>query len=196
VATDLREQIRERRLDRMRLGQAVCAFSNLTSDPEIRLALVPLSDAEAQNALQAAAHVDTMDNVAGLMLRDHVQRVEQLVFSIRDPQDLEKRLYRNSTELQEELTEGDIAHIYDDFMELTESSNPTVEGIDPEEFETLKKVWQEISWSDLSGRSWYAAKRFLGALIQDGLLQDNSPGSFSNTKLTMPNASEESTPIA
>jgi hypothetical protein len=182
---DLREQIKERRLDRMRLGQAACSHVELPSDPEIRLALVPVTDAEASMALDAAARVDTEDNVAGLMRRDHQQRVELLVYALRDPQDLTQRIFRNSKELQEEFEETDVNYLFDEFEELRANTNPSVDGIDPEEFEHLKKALREMDWSGLSGRSWYAAKRFLGALIQDGLLRDNSPGSTFNTKSTM-----------
>jgi hypothetical protein len=187
MATDLKTEIRQRKLDRMRLGQAACDFVSPPSLPEIRFALVPLSDAEAQMALADADRIEAGDNVAGLMLRDHVQRVSQLAFAIRDPQDFTVRVYRTGAELQEDLTETDVNFIYDAFIEMTENSNPTIEGIEPEEFEALKKVLQEMDWSELSGRSWYAAKRFLGELDRDKLLQDSSPGSTSNTKLTTPN---------
>jgi len=183
---ELKESIRSRKLDRMRLGQAAFDTVELPSDPEIRFALVPPSDAEAESALMAAAMIDVPDNVAGLMTRDHRQRVELLAVAIRDPLDISKRVYRDGRDLSENLDEIDVNHIYDAFQEMQENSNPRLEGIDPEEFEQLKKVWQEISWNDLSGRSWYAAKRFLGALIQQGLLPDSSHGSSSNTKLTTP----------
>jgi hypothetical protein len=168
------------------MGQAACSMVELPSDPEIRFALVPVSDAEASMALDAAARIDTEDNVAGLMRRDHQQRVELLAYAIRDPQDLSSRVYRTAYELQEQLDETDVNHIYDAFDEMRESSNPSIEEIPPQEFEELKKALQEMDWSGLSGRSWYAARRFLGALIQDGLLRDNSPGSISNTRLTTP----------
>ena len=38
-----REKIKERRLDRMRLGQAVCSYVNVPSDPEMKLCIVPLT---------------------------------------------------------------------------------------------------------------------------------------------------------
>lgn len=196
MATDLKEKIRERRLDRMRLGQAVCDYVTLVSDPEIRLAIVPLTDAEAENALMAAAKISVEDNFAGLMARDHRQRVEILAFSIRDPEDLSKRVYSTGVELQESLDEVDVTTLYDSYMEMNENSNPTIDGISPEEFVELKKVLQEIPWNDLSGRSWYAAKRFLGALIQQGLLRGNSLGSTSSTRLTTTSESEKSTPTA
>jgi hypothetical protein len=157
-------------------------MEHLISDPEIRLALVPLLDFEAEAALIEAARMDVPDNVAGLMARDHRQRVELLASSIRDPKDLDQRVYSDGLELQKELDESDIVHLYDAFLEMQENSNPSIDGLDEEEFELLKKVLQEIPWSDLSGRSWYAAKRFLGALSQDGVLPDSLRGSTSNTK--------------
>lgn len=184
MATDLRDKIQQRRLDRMRLGQSAYEIEHLISDPEIRVALVPLIDVDAENALLAAARMDIPDNVAGMMARDHRQRVELLACSVRDPQDLEKKIYRDGTELQSELEEADIVHLYDRFLEMQENSNPSIDGIPAEEFDELKKAFQEMDWSGLSGRSWYAAKRFLGALHRDGLLPVNSHGSTSNTKLT------------
>lgn len=185
--SSVREQLVQRRLDRMRLGQAVCAYVTLPSDPEIRFALVPLSDAEAENALVLAAQMDVPDNVAGLMARDHRQKIELLASSVRDPEKLDNRLYRDGNELQQELEEGDVNALYDEYLEMSEKSNPSMEGIAPEEFDELKKVLLEIPWNDLSGRSWFAAKRFLGALYQDGLLRANSLGSISTTKLTTTN---------
>lgn len=179
---DLREEIKTRKLDRMRLGQAVCEIVEIPSVPEVRVGVVPLTDAEAQMALDEAARVETADNIAGLMLRDHVQKVAQLAFAIRDPQDLSKRVYRTGKELQEDLDETDVNYIFDTYMELTENSNPAIEQIDPVEFEHLKKVLQEMDWNELSGRSWFAAKRFLGALNRDKLLPDSLLGSTSTTK--------------
>lgn len=178
----------------MRLGQVACTMVTLPSDEEIRLALVPLSGAERLNATQAAANITVLDNVAGLMSRDHVQKVEVLAASIRDPKDLTKKLFRDGYDLQEELIETDIDFVYDYYLEMTENANPTVDAIPPEEFDVLKKVLQEIDLSGLSGRSWYALKRFLGAMIQDGLLTGNSLGSISNTKLITMNESEKFTP--
>ena len=180
----------------MRLGHSACTMVTLPSDEEIRLALVPLSGAERLNATQAAANINVLDNVAGLMSRDHVQKVEVLAASIRDPKNLQERLFRDGYDLQEEFVETDIDFIYDAYLEMTENANPTVDAIPPEEFDVLKKVLQEIDLSGLSGRSWYALKRFLGAMIQQGLLTGNSLGSISNTTLITTNESEKFTPTA
>jgi hypothetical protein len=99
-------------------------MEHLISDPEIRLALVPLLDFEAEAALIEAARMDVPDNVAGLMARDHRQRVELLASSIRDPKDLDQRVYSDGLELQKELDESDIVHLYDAFLEMQENSNP------------------------------------------------------------------------
>jgi hypothetical protein len=180
----VREEFRQRRLDRMRQGQSAVEYVELPSDPEIRFALVPVSDAERSNALIAAANLDVPDNVAGIMARDHVQKVELLACSLRDPVDTEKRIFRDAKDLQEEMNAVDLDHIYDIYLEMTENSNPSIDGIPPEEFDELKKALQEISWNDLSGRSWYAAKRFLGAVIREGQLRGNSRGFSSTMKST------------
>ena len=43
-----RDKIRERRLDRMRLGQAVCDYVTLPSDDEIRVCIVRPHEACSQ----------------------------------------------------------------------------------------------------------------------------------------------------
>lgn len=199
MAIDLRQEMSKRRLDKMRLGQATFTPVELVSDPEIRFALVPLTGAERLNATAMAAELNVGDNVAGLMARDHVQKVEILAASIRDPKNLSEKIFRDGDDLQtgeDGLLDVDIDHVYDAYLEMTENSNPQVDGIPPEEFDHLKKVLLGMDMSALSGRSWYALKRFLGAAIQDGLLTDNSLGSFSNTKSITTSESDESIPTA
>ncbi len=179
----VKDKISERRIDRMRLGQAVCDFVPLTSDPEIRLAIVPLFEAEYLQALNAVAQTDAPDDLAGMQLRDRKQAQEILIRAIREPEDLTQRVYADADELMEQLTVGDIDELLDRYNEMCEQSSPRLEGIPDEEFENLKKVLQEMSWSDLSGRAWYAAKRFLSS-ISPSPLMDKSPGFTSTNSST------------
>jgi hypothetical protein len=171
-------KIKQRRLERMRLGQAACSYANLISDPEIRVALVPLTEAEYEQCLEIVAGLVAQDNVAGFALRDRRQAQEILVRSIREEGDLTQTVYASVPEMMEDLEVVDIDQLVDEYNEMTEKSNPQIDGIPPEEFEELKKALQEVEWSELSGRSWYAAKRFLG-LIMPELQAANLLGSTS-----------------
>ena len=180
----VKDKISDRRLDRMRLGQATCDFVPLPSDPEIRIAIVPLMEAEYIQALNAVADMGAPDDLPGLQLRDRRQSQELLIRAIREPDDLTKRVYADVDEMMESIEVVDVDELLDRYNEMCDQSSPRLEGIPPEEFENLKKALQEMSWSELSGRAWYAAKRFLSA-ISPSPLMDNSPGStLTNSSTT------------
>jgi hypothetical protein len=183
LVASVKDKISERRLDRMRLGQATCDFVPLPSDPEIRLALVPLFEAEYIQALNAVAETDAPVDLAGMQLRDRKQAQEILVRAIRESDDLMQRVYADTDEMMEQLEVTDIDELLDRYNEMCENSSPRMERIPPEEFENLKKALQEMDWNVLSGRAWYAAKRFLSA-ISPSPLTDNSPGSTSTNSST------------
>ena len=195
-ATATKERLRERQLDRMRAGQAVAEIVSLVSDPEIRVALVPLREADYKQALSVVARIDMADTMAALQYRDRVNTQELLARSLRDPSNLDERLFDSAEEMIDLLEVADIDRLIDDFNEMSDKSNPALDGIPEEEFVVLKKVLQVMDWSVLSGRSWFAAKRFLGALTTQGLLSDNSLGSTSINPSTTTTAGERSTPIA
>ena len=167
----------------MRMGQAVCDYVRLPSDEELRLCIVPLTEAEYLQVLEAVRDFKASDDLPGMAVRDRVQAQEILVHAIREEDDLQKRVYQSIEELREDLEVGDIDELIDRYNEMTANSSPRLDSIPEEEFEELKKLLQTMDWSALSGRSWYAAKRFLGT-IQEQLLQGNSHGSTSTNSLT------------
>lgn len=167
----------------MRLGQGVCDFVPLISDPELRLGIVPLFEAEYIQALNAVADMDAPDDLAGMQLRDRRQAQEIIVRAIREPDDLEQRVYADVDEMMEQLTVGDVDEILDRYNEMCEQSSPRLDRIPPEEFENLKKLLQTMDWNALSGRAWYAARRFLSE-ISPSPLMDSSPGSTSTNLST------------
>ena len=181
-----KEKIQERKLQRMRLGQAACSYVQLLSDPEIRVALVPLTEAEYEQCLEIVSALTAQDNMAGFALRDRRQAQEILCRSIREEDSLEDRVYSTIDEMMTDLEVSDIDKLIDEYNEMTEQSNPSIEGIPIEEIDRLKKVLQEMDWSELSGRSWYAAKRFLGTLPPQ-LLMGNGRGFTSTKSLTTTN---------
>jgi hypothetical protein len=157
----VKEQIEERRLTRMRMGQEVCEFATLVSDEEIRVALVPLLESEYEQVLIGVSRLQAEDNIAGVALRDRRQAQEILVRAIREPENLQARVYESMKEMLDDLTVQDIDHLYDEWNAMTAKLSPAADGIPPEEFENLKKALSGLNWNELSGRQWFAAKRFL-----------------------------------
>lgn len=179
-------KIKERRLERMRLGQAACDWVSLPSDPEIRLAIVPLTEAQYISALNKVADVDRPDDMAGAAIKDRVTAQEILVRSFREEKNLDAQAFEDVAEMLDTLDVSDIDFAFDCYQEMVAKSSPTLDGIPEKELEHLKKALQEMDWNALSGRAWYAAKRFLSEIIPTPLL-DNSPGSFSISNLTTTN---------
>lgn len=177
--TPTRDKIAERRLARMRMGQSICVFSTLRSDPEIRLALVPLTEAEYTQALNAVAADLVPDGLIGAEIQDRRRAQETLIRAVREPDDLTTRVYATADELMDDVEVGDIDHLIDEYNRMVADSSPALDGIPPEEFRNLKELLQTMDWNALSGRAWYAANRFLSEIMPSPLL-DNSPGSSFN----------------
>lgn len=178
-----RERIKERRLDRMRLGQAVCSYVEIPSDPGMKLCIVPLTEAQYKQVLEKVAKLVVPDDLAGVQLRDRTQAEEILVRSIREEHDLTQRVYNTSEEMGEDFNDYDVDHLIDEYNEMTHRSSPSLDGIPPQELENLKKALQKMDWNALSGSAWFAAKRFLSRISPTPLL-DNSLGSTSTQSRT------------
>jgi hypothetical protein len=167
----------------MRLGQAVCDYVDLPSDPEIRLCIVPLTEAQYKQVLEKVGASAFPDDMAGVTIKDRTLVQETLVRAIREESDLTKTVYDDVDEMMDDLEVHDIDHVIDCYHEMVERSSPSSDGMTPEEFENLKKALQIMDWNALSGSAWYAAKRFLSRISQVPLL-DNSPGSTSTNSST------------
>jgi hypothetical protein len=178
-----KSKIEERRLARMRQGQATCSYVQLVSDPEIRVAIIPLTEAEYEQVLEIVASINAPDNVAGFGLRDRKNAQEILVRAIREEDDLTKRVYDSIDEMMEGLDTTDIDQLVDEYNEMNAQANPSADAISEEELMRLKKVLLEMDWNEFSGRSWYALKRFLGTIMPQ-LQRDNLLGSTSTPSLT------------
>src|SRR5262245_27560206 len=179
----------------MRLGQSVCEFVTLPSDEEIRLAIVPLTEAEFLQVISLVAEINVREDLAGAQLKDRRQSQEILVRAIREPLDLSVRVYNDVDDMMEDLDVLDVDELIDRYNEMMANSSPQIDGLASEEFEQLKKVVQEMDWNALNGRAWYAARRFLTAITPQ-LLSASALGSFSTRSSTTKTDSEKSTPIA
>jgi hypothetical protein len=153
---------------------------------------VPLTEAQYRRVLEKVASLNLVDNLAGVSVRDRVQSHEILVHAIREEDDLSQRVFHRTEEMLETLEVTDIDELIDRYNEMMEKSSPALDGIPAQELEVVKKALQTMDWSDLSGRSWYALKRFLSTVMPT-LLSDNLLGSTSTSLLTTTSESDEST---
>jgi hypothetical protein len=156
----------------------VCSYVNVPSDPEMKLCIVPLTEAQYRQVLEKISKMAVADDMAGAQLKDRVQAEEILIRSIREEADLTQRVYESVEEMNEDFNEYDIDHFIDEYNEMVEKASPSLDGIPPEELENLKKALQKMDWNGLSGSAWWAAKRFLSRISPTPLLV-NSPGSTS-----------------
>ena len=186
------DKLAELRFDKMRLGQAACEIESLLSDPEIRVALVPLTEAEYKECMEKSVKTELPENLAGHQFRDRILTEETLLRALREPDDLGKKVFQTTQELNELLDVVDINFLIDCYFEMSEKSNPSLDGITNEQMEDIKKVLVEMDWNALSGTQWYAARRFLSSLGPEQLMA-KLPGSSSIKKLIGMSESEEST---
>jgi hypothetical protein len=182
-----------RRLSRMRMGQDAPEYRALISDPEIRVALVPMTEAEHEQGMKMAAQINLPDNEAALAYRDRWMQVCDLVHIIREPRDLKKKMFESPEELIEALEVGDVNYLSEEYIMLVDQSSPHLDGLNDEQLEELKKAFSALDLSALSGRAWWLLKNFF-LTISLMQLPVKLPGSFSTLNLTEPSESNESTP--
>lgn len=188
------DEIREKkRLSRMRLGQEAPDIVPLLNVSEVRVAIVPLTEGEYDRALNAAAAIDAPENAYGVEARDRVLQQWTLLYALRDPTDPSKRIFESPEELTTELEVSEINHLMEMYARTIENSSPAMDGLNDEDLDTLKKAFQEIDLSALSGRAWWHLKHFLLNLTVEQL-KVNSYGSSLTNKLTGTNEDQESIP--
>ena len=187
------DKIRELRFHRMRLGAAAGRVESLLSQPEIKIALVPLTEAEHEQCMEAVTSMDVPENLMGAMSRDRRNQNEALFRALRDPENLEKRAFDTREEMQDVLEIQDTNHLVDILLEVSESDNPAPAEFTEEELAEVKKVLGAVDLNELSGRQWFALKRFLSTLGLT-LLPVSTLGSTStNSAITMNDESEYTT---
>lgn len=186
-------QLVERRLNRMRLGQAVCEVFNLLSDPEVRVALVPLTEAEYDQCMEAVVKIDVEETIVGNQYRDRQLTNETLRRALREPDNLSAMVFETTQELSNALEVSDINYLIDHYFEMVHKSSPSIEGLTDDDIDDLKKGLLETDWSGLSGTQWYALRRFLLSLGPEQL-RVKLPGSSSTNQSTGTTSSDELTP--
>jgi hypothetical protein len=179
----------------MRLGQAVGEIVSLLSDPEVRLAIVPLVEADYGACQEAITKIPMPDTVEAAAFKDRQLTREVLAKALREPDDFSQKAFRDSGHMSEALEIQDVGHLWDAYCELVNTSSPAAEAIPPDELDEVKKVLQEMDWNAQSGRQWYALQRYL-LTIGPELLEGKLLGFGSTTKSTGQNDSDESMTIA
>lgn len=176
------EDYKTRKTERLRLGQATCEVAQMLSDPEIRVALVPLTEAEYSNSLHEADKLPVTGTASGTVYQEEIQRQYVLYYSCRVVGNLEQRFFSSFDEVGE-LDAHELNHLFDIYLEMVNEVSPSMFGLTEEDFTDLKKAFGTIQWSELSGQQWYAAQRFLNS-IRPLLLTDRSSGLPSTTPST------------
>lgn len=194
--SSVREKILEaQRLKRMRLGQEVCEFVEFVSVEDLRLALVPLNDAEVQSGVIAAAELDLPDNFATMQARNHASQASDVWNALRDPQDWSVKAFASVHEMQTTLDPADIENTFDQLTVLMTYASPTLDGLSDEVLAALKDNFAQMDLNALSGRARAALRLFFSLSLPD-VLRANSSGSTSTDSSTEKNESEESTTSA
>lgn len=197
--SDTLNALREgRRIAKIRLGQAAPDFVPLKSNPDVRIALVPLTEAEYQQALEAAAMIDIPDNAYGIEVRDRTAQVHSLYHAIREPGDPSKKVFSSVESMldpENGLEPIDINYLAEYYNRMIDFSSPTLEGLSDEQLDELKKALVTIDWSALSGKPWWHLRQFFMTLPA-GVPLDNSPSLSSILNLIGTSEENESTPGA
>lgn len=171
---------RERKLERLRLGQAACEIAdNLPSEQneeiKTRIALVPLTEGEYSSSLYEVEKLSLSNSPAAAALGDEIQRKWLIFYSCRVVGNLTEKFFDDFSDV-DDLDAADVNYLYDLYLEMVAQSSPSLMGLSEDDFTSLKALLPRMAWSELSGQQWYAAQRFLNS-IQPQLLQVSLSGS-------------------
>ena len=186
------EQIKERnRLTRMRLGQDAPEMIALPAHPDIRVAMVPLVEAETQASMIYAASLGLPDNAAGLQATNRAVACHDVWQAIRVPESLDAKVFPSVEVMIEQLEPEEIDILADQLVAFMDYASPTADGITDEMLVVLKKASETIEWNGLSGRRWAILKLYLSVFAPE-LLAASLSGSGSTDSLTTTSESAES----
>lgn len=167
-------------------------MTTIPSKPEIRVAMVPLIEREAQRGVIAAAQLEVQDNAAGLQARNRIALESDVWHSLREPSDPTAKVFESVDQMIDELDATDIDFLSDELSALMDYASPAIDGISEEQLNSLKKAFGETDWSALTGWQWAALKLACQALFPN-LLRVKSLGSTSTESSMERSASGEST---
>lgn len=188
----VREELRERtRLKRIRMGQEAPELVEIPSMPDVRVALVPLTEAESMQGLIRASAQNHGDNMAAAQIAAREAMLSDIWHAMRDPDDIGQRAFESVEAVKETLEPSDVDHMIDQLTVLIDYASPSLDGLSDEEINNLKKAFVLIDWSALTGRRWSALRLCLSLLLPE-LLQARFSSTTSTSNLTTTNGSDES----
>jgi hypothetical protein len=190
----MREAIREKtRLSRMRQGQEVPEYVDIPSMEGVRVALVPLTEAELSRGLAyAASDEEVPESFSGAQYRSRRAIQSDVWHASREPGEPEKRVFESIEEMIEELTPADIDYLSMHLATLMNFASPLMDGLTDDDLDFLGRAWQAIRLNELTGRQWAAAKLCLSVLLPE-LLQARLSGRTSTDGSTTSTLSDEFT---
>jgi hypothetical protein len=164
----------------------------LKSAPEVRMAMVPLTEAEHELSLAEAAAIDAPENEYGVEMRDRVLKSNHLYHALRAPEDVTQKVFNSWRECAELFELADLEYLGEEYAAMVHDSSPAFDGMDEEQLSELKKALETIDWSVLSGAPWYHLKAFFLTASPDAL-RASLYGRSSISKLIGMNENSEST---
>lgn len=182
----------QNRLARMRQGQLAPDMIDLPSLEGIRVAQVPLTEAETQQGIIAAARLDVGENLAGMQARNRMAQQYDAWLSLREPGNLTELLFKSVEEMTANLDPKDLDYVSDNLGILMDYASPALEGVTEKDLDDLKKGLAALDWSVLTGRQWAALKLALRILLP-ARLAARSSGSSSTESSTERSDEPEST---
>jgi hypothetical protein len=174
----LNDLLRNRRIERMRLGNQVAEPVPLLSDPSIKFGLRILTEAEYDQCLRVVANAGLPDNIPGARAMDRQERIEILFRSLCDHENPGKPIFESSQQMVETLSPQDIDQLANKYSELASDYSPSPVTLQEDEVNFLNQLFQDFQWKDISGRQLLNLNRFLSSLSPEQL-QGNLPGYFS-----------------
>jgi hypothetical protein len=159
--SSIREAIREQsRLSRMRMGQEVGEYVEIPSMPEIRMLQVPLTERETADGLIRGAEINVPDNVSGILARERAVKQSDVWHSLRIIGEPGKKVFSSIDDMTGEdgLEPEDIDHLHENLAVLMSYASPGLDDVTVDDWNDLKKAFNEIDLNALSGRQWAALK--------------------------------------
>src|SRR5256885_310526 len=128
--TTMREAIREgSRLSRMRQGNEVPDYVDIPSMEGVRVALVPLTEAELARGLSYAAQKgdDTPETFSGVQYRSRLAIQSDLWHAVREPGDITAKVFESIEDMVEVLEPSDIDYLNMQLATMMNFASPAMD---------------------------------------------------------------------
>lgn len=192
----VRDKIREQsRFARMRLGQEAPELIDVPSMTEVRVALVPLTEAESMAGLIRSANVEVADNISGLNVRNREAVISDVWHACRVPGTAQELVWDTPEQMVDDLQPSDIDYLFDQLTILMDYASPTLANLADQDIDDLKKAFAAIDWKELYGTQQRSLVLCISRLLPD-LLAAKFSFSGSTSSLTELNEREKSTSTA